>query len=66
MMDEIELLARAWIVCDQNDPISREDSTMNGEPEWKWFVPRAEATLKFIKDNGYKLLPPPPKLPGSP
>jgi len=69
-MDEIEVLARAWMVCDPNrqpaEPdaiIRREDEngkpvgTYNGQPEWKWFVPRAEATIEFLAKKGFKVVP---------
>lgn len=62
-MNEIEVLARAWIVCDPNrqptnpdDPINREGGTMNGKPEWTWFIPRAEETIQFLKRNGFEVI----------
>ena len=58
----VETLARMWIKCDPNrgdtnpdDLINLEGGTMNGQPEWKWFVPRAQATIKFLKENGYEI-----------
>jgi len=63
-MDVKELLARMWIKCDPNrggtdpdDLIQMDgDSTYNGKPQWTWFIPRAEATLKFLDDAGYKVV----------
>ncbi len=62
-MDIKELLARMWIKCDPNrgdtnpdDIINREGSSYDGKPEWTWFVPRAEATLQFLDDAGYKIV----------
>lgn len=62
-MDIKELMARMWIKCDPNrggtdpdDIIDREGGTMNEKPEWAWYVPRAEATLKFLDDAGYKIV----------
>lgn len=62
-MDAIEMLAKMWMQCDPNrmgdnpdDPIAVEGGTMNGQPKWKWFVARAEASLKFFDDNGLKLV----------
>lgn len=61
-MDATEMLAKMWMQCDPNrmdenpdDLIAVEGGTMNGQPKWKWFVPRAEASLKFFDDNGIKL-----------
>ena len=52
-----------WIKCDPNrgdtnpdDIINREGSSYDGKPEWTWFVPRAEATLQFLDDAGYKIV----------
>ena len=64
-MDAIEMLARMWIECDPNrcvpgfDPDELSPLTVDGKqemrPRWEWFVPRAEATLKYLEDNGYRL-----------
>ena len=65
-MNEIEAFARAWIVCDPNrggdddglrpDDIMRDASgDLKDQPRWKWFIPRAEATIKFLRENGYEV-----------
>lgn len=64
-MDQKELLSRMWIECDPNrggpgfEPdgiIEQEGSSYNGEPRWKWFEPRAEASLEYFKKYGYELV----------
>lgn len=64
-----ETLARMWIDCDPNrmggelgsgfhpeDPIQQGSEDLVGQPRWKWFVPRAEASIKYLKDRGYKIV----------
>lgn len=63
-MEIKEVLARMWIVCDPNrgwtnpdDIMNFEDpSKYNGLAHWNWFVPRAEASLKFLDEMGYKIV----------
>lgn len=61
-MDEIELLARMWIACDPNRYIDADeiamlwvDGVQTRQPRWKWFIPRAEATIKFLAANGREI-----------
>lgn len=57
---EVEMLAKMWIKCDPN----REDNAdepatlyMDGQaeqhPRWKWFIPRARASLAFFEAGGF-------------
>lgn len=63
MADMIETFARMWNDCDPNRGLSDSDeimqfegeSRLNGEPRWKWFIPRAEASIQYLKDAGYKI-----------
>lgn len=62
-MTEAEMLARMWIECDPNrmpldpdEPIDIEGGTMNGLPNWHWFMPRAQASIAFFEKHGYKLV----------
>ncbi len=32
-----------------------EDTPLTGKPLWHWFIPRAEASLKYFEANGFKL-----------
>jgi hypothetical protein len=60
-----EVLARAWLTCDPNrygtdpdDPISHlPGSESQGQPQWTWFIPRAEAMRDFLSDNGLVIRP---------
>lgn len=65
MNEMVEMLSRMWIECDPNrgggpgpdDPIATDgQGTMDGQPMWQWFVPRAEASMKFFAKHGYKLV----------
>lgn len=61
----VEVFARMWIMCDPNraghEEGYRPDDivTMYGPerqvPRWHWFVPRAEASIKFLKESGVNL-----------
>lgn len=31
------------------------DNPQAGQPRWKWFIPRAEASLEFLRTRGVKL-----------
>lgn len=63
----IEILARMWMVCDPNrqpcdldeiiEPVEDSDgnqrvSDLTGKPRWNWFIPRAEASLRYLRANG--------------
>lgn len=63
----IEALARMWMECDPNrqpcDPDAPiepvQDSNGNvkttdltGKPRWHWFIPRAEASVKYLAERG--------------
>jgi hypothetical protein len=62
----IETLARMWIECDPNrggdepgsgfhpDDMSllHVDGAPKEEPRWKWFIPRAEASLHYLQERG--------------
>lgn len=65
-----EALCRMWIECDPNrqgslpgsgwnadDPISGMSEHLNGQPRWKWFEPRADATIDYLFDRGFKIVP---------
>ncbi len=65
-MDVTEILARAWIKCDPNrggesdgtrpdDIMTDAHGDLKDQPRWKWFVPRAEATIRFLQENGYEV-----------
>lgn len=67
-MDTTEMLARMWIVCDPNrgggepgsgfhpdDIMENAHGDLKNQPRWKWFVPRAEATIEYLKNNGYEV-----------
>ena len=60
-----EVIARAWVVCDPNrggtdpDALIEDDgerTKLTGEPQWKWFIPRAQETIKFLEENGYEVV----------
>lgn len=62
-MDQKELLARMWLVCDPNrqpsnpdELIEHEGSSYNGKPHWTWFEHRAESSLEFFSQHGFKLV----------
>lgn len=60
-----ETLARMWIECDPNREHGTGDTAVtlyeNGESRaakhWEWFIPRAEASLKFLDAAGYEIKP---------
>lgn len=61
-MELTETLARMWLQVDPNrggsDPdekMTGMSDSMNGQPYWKWFVPRAEASIEFLKERGYEI-----------
>lgn len=33
----------------------RHANPQAGEPRWKWFVPRAQASLEFLKSQGVRV-----------
>lgn len=37
-------------------PTVERDNPLGGEPRWKWFVPRAEASIRFLQANGFKIV----------
>ena len=61
-MSDTELLARMWVECDPNRQPATADEiiTMHNPerevPNWHWFVPRAEASVQFLADHGYRLV----------
>ena len=61
---EIEMLARMWIECDPNrlggspdEPYTLfiEGSAGEDHPRWKWFIPRAKASMEYFEANGFTL-----------
>ena len=58
----VEPLARMWVLCDPNRGGTDPDETItmhNPErevPQWHWFIPRAEASLAFLKKNGWAVV----------
>ena len=61
---EVEMLARMWIKCDPNREDNADepatlyvDGAAEQLPRWKWFIPRAQASLEFFKANGFVLSP---------
>ncbi len=62
---QMEMLARMWIVCDPNRDRDSQDQPealhVDGEPEahprWMWFLPRAQASAKFIEACGFRIVP---------
>lgn len=59
--DHLEVLARMWIDCDPNRPnnadvlMSEMEGDLKNQPRWRWFLPRAEAALKYLRDEGYSI-----------
>lgn len=68
---EVEMLARMWMECDPNrgpcdpeeliEPHADSDgdiitTNLTGKPRWHWFIPRAEASLRYFGDSGFVLL----------
>lgn len=64
-----EALARMWLMVDPNRqpaepyrPMSFENSDgpatppLNGEPYWKWFLPRADASIEFLRALGFEVV----------
>lgn len=39
------------------ESIAVRQPVSNGEPRWKWFLPRAEALDAYIQKHGYKIVP---------
>jgi hypothetical protein len=60
--DPEEVLARMWMMCDPNRQPAEPDEiiTMHNPerevPHWHWFIPRAQASAKFLGQSGYKLV----------
>ena len=52
--DEIMPMQTAEGGTDRETTFSR--NPLGGQPRWKWFVPRAEATLAFLEKNGLELI----------
>ncbi|MFN9109415.1 MAG: hypothetical protein ACK5XN_05010 [Bacteroidota bacterium] len=65
IMDKTEALCRMWVLCDPNrdhdgldDPMAFDNgSNLNGKPRWHWFIPRAEASEKFLLEAGFRIVP---------
>ncbi len=36
-------------------PSERHPNPQAGQPRWKWFVPRAQASLDFLKSQGLRV-----------
>jgi hypothetical protein len=60
--EHIEMLARMWIDCDpnrdhtnQDEPMKLPNGSLDGQPRWKWFIPRAEASAAYFEARGYVL-----------
>ncbi|MEP0323324.1 MULTISPECIES: hypothetical protein [Hyphomicrobiales] len=65
-----EVLARMWIECDPNrggepgsgcapddlSPLHNKDGVKEMKPRWHWFIPRAEATEKYLAERGFKIV----------
>jgi hypothetical protein len=57
----VETFARMWIECDPNrggpglGPDDLQIMTINGKaemrPRWEWFIPRAKASIKYLKER---------------
>lgn len=60
--EQTEMLARMWIECDPNrGGVDAEETITMFEPtrevpHWHWFIPRAEATVKYLEKHGYMLV----------
>lgn len=67
---EIEMLARMWMECDPNRSLGSEpgsgwhpddlmtlhvDGGEEKHPRWKWFIPRANASMKHFAASGFRL-----------
>jgi hypothetical protein len=37
-------------------PVDSRPNPLGGMPHWHWFIPRAEATRKFLDKHGYALV----------
>mgnify|MGYP003408700540 FL=1 len=64
----IEILAKAWLVCDPNRGCKNPDeidqgvgmgpgNAYAGKPRWHWFVDRAESMRDYLSDNGLVIRP---------
>lgn len=60
--EQTEMLARMWMECDPNRAPAAPDEiiTMHDPerevPHWHWFIPRANATVKYLEKHGYTLV----------
>ena len=36
-------------------PTIEHPNPLGGKPHWHWFIPRAEATKRFLKERGYQI-----------
>lgn len=50
----IEIFAQMWMQCDPSRP-GTNPAPPDGQPEWAWFVPQAEASLEFLKMQGVRV-----------
>lgn len=64
-----EILARMWILCDPNrgahepgsgfhpdDIMQDAHGDLKDKPRWHWFIPRAEASKKFLAEHGLQIV----------
>lgn len=38
-----------------NGPTTVYNTPLTGKPRWHWFIPRAEATVDYLKANGFTI-----------
>ena len=62
-MEKQEALARMWVMCDPNrdrdgldEPMTGAHGELKDKPRWHWFIPRAQASEKFLREHGYEIV----------
>lgn len=53
--DPDEVMGQATIAS-SSQSVTYRDTPLTGKPRWHWFIPRAEASLAFLKANGLSLV----------
>ena len=54
--DQDELMPEKAYSGGSDTETVEHDNPLGGQPRWKWFVPRAEASIKFLQDRGLKIV----------
>lgn len=50
-----ELMPMAYERGGTDEVSTSYPNPLGGQPHWKWFIPRAEASLEFLKKNGVRV-----------